>query len=370
MPAKARIASALIIWLGSLVFVAFGLFVGYLLPSDNAMQVVGPLMALLAFLGGMFIPLTPGSTMDRIGSLTPMYGLHNLALWPMGAENFSWWWVVNVLTWLAIFLGGAAWRMGRDTSVLTSAGIRADLPLTVEAVAPELRELFAWVVREGVTNIVRHAHASLCKVKLATDSIELADDQAMVRGALAALLALETDIEVVAQVGNGDDVLPVALEHRPDVVLMDVDMPGTDGLHATASLLERLSATRVLIVTTFGRPGFLRRAIQSGAHGFVVKEAPATELSESVRRVHAGLRVVDPALAADSLIFGDSPLTARETEVLQAATDGATVSEVARRVHLSEGTTRNHLSQAMAKTGAPTRAAAVHIAAQKGWIIE
>ena len=197
--------------------------------------------------------------------------------------------------------------------------------------------------------------------------VMLADDQAMVRGALAALLALETDIEVVAQVGNGNDVLPVALEHRPDVVLMDVDMPGTDGLSATARLLERLPATRV---TTFGRPGFLRRAVQSGAHGFVVKDAPATELAESVRRVHAGLRVVDPALAADSLIFGDSPLTARETEVLQAAADGATVSEVARRVHLSEGTTRNHLSQAMAKTGAPTRAAAVHIAAQKGWIIE
>ena len=116
MPAKVWISSALIIWFGSLVFVAFGLFVGYLLPSDNAMQVVGPLMALLAFLGGMFIPLTPGSTMDRIGSLTPMYGLHNLALWPMGAETFSWWWVVNVLTWLAVFLGGAAWRMSRDTA--------------------------------------------------------------------------------------------------------------------------------------------------------------------------------------------------------------------------------------------------------------
>ncbi|WP_176747043.1 MULTISPECIES: ABC transporter permease [Actinomyces] len=116
MPAKVWIFSALIIWLGSLVFVAFGLFVGYLLPSDNAMQVVGPLMALLAFLGGMFIPLTPGSTMDRIGSFTPMYGLHNLALWPMGAESFSWWWVVNVLSWLAVFLGGAAWKMGRDTA--------------------------------------------------------------------------------------------------------------------------------------------------------------------------------------------------------------------------------------------------------------
>ena len=116
MPASAWITSALIIWLGSLVFVAFGQFIGYVLPSDNAMQVVGPLMALLAFLGGMFIPLTPGSTMDRIGSLTPMYGLHNLALWPMGGKTFSWWWMANVLTWLAIFLGGAAWRMGRDTA--------------------------------------------------------------------------------------------------------------------------------------------------------------------------------------------------------------------------------------------------------------
>ena len=116
MPASAWITSALIIWLGSLVFVAFGQFIGYVLPSDNAMQVVGPLMALLAFLGGMFIPLTPGSTMDRIGSFTPMYGLHNLALWPMGGKTFSWWWMANVLTWLAIFLGGAAWRMGRDTA--------------------------------------------------------------------------------------------------------------------------------------------------------------------------------------------------------------------------------------------------------------
>ena len=199
--------------------------------------------------------------------------------------------------------------------------------------------------------------------------VMLADDQAMVRGALAALLTLESDIQVVAQVGSGDDVLRIALEHRPDVVLMDVDMPGTDGLSATASLLERLPATRVLIVTTFGRPDSCG-APSSPAHGFIVKDAPATDLAESVRRVHAGLRVVDPALAADSLVFGDSPLTARETEVLQAAADGATVAEVARRVHLSEGTTRNHLSQAMAKTDAPTRAAAVHIAAQKGWIIQ
>lgn len=199
--------------------------------------------------------------------------------------------------------------------------------------------------------------------------VMLADDQAMVRGALAALLKLEGDIDVVAQVGRGDEVLDAAREHRPEVVLMDVDMPGMDGLAATSLLLKELPQTKVLVVTTFGRPGFLRRAMQSGAHGFVVKDAPAAELAESVRRVHAGLRVVDPQLAADSLVFGESPLTARETEVLQAAADGATVADVAKRVHLSEGTTRNHLSQAMAKTNAATRAEAVRVAVEKGWIV-
>lgn len=200
-------------------------------------------------------------------------------------------------------------------------------------------------------------------------TVMLADDQALVRGALAALLKLEGDIEVVSQVGRGDEVLPAALQSRPEVVLMDVDMPGKDGLAATAELLRALPATKVLIVTTFGRPGFLRRAMQSGAHGFIVKDTPSDELAEAVRRVHAGLRVVDPALAADSLVYGDSPLTARETEVLQAAADGATVADVARRVHLSEGTTRNHLSQAMAKTGAATRAEAVRIAVERGWVV-
>ena len=203
-----------------------------------------------------------------------------------------------------------------------------------------------------------------------TIRIVLVDDQEMYRLGFRMLLETRQEVEVIGEAEDGRAAVELISRVEADVVLMDVDMPGTDGLRATASLLERLPATRVLIVTTFGRPGFLRRAIQSGAHGFVVKDAPATELAESVRRVHAGLRVVDPALAADSLIFGDSPLTARETEVLQAAADGATVSEVARRVHLSEGTTRNHLSQAMAKTDAPTRAAAVHIAAQKGWIIQ
>lgn len=199
--------------------------------------------------------------------------------------------------------------------------------------------------------------------------VMLADDQAMVRGALAALLKLEGDIEVVSQVGRGDEVLAAAQQARPEVVLMDVDMPGMDGLAATALLLKSLPQTKVLIVTTFGRPGFLRRAMQSGAHGFIVKDTPSNELAEAVRRVHAGLRVVDPALAADSLVFGDSPLTPRETEVLQAAADGATVAVLAQRLHLSEGTVRNHLSQAMAKTNAGTRAEAVRIAAERGWVV-
>ena len=200
-------------------------------------------------------------------------------------------------------------------------------------------------------------------------TVMLADDQALVRGALSALLGLEGDIEIVAEVGDGTEVLPAAREARPDVVLMDVDMPGQDGLAATAELLAALPEVKILIVTTFGRPGFLRRAVQSGAHGFVVKDTPAAELADAVRRVHQGLRVVDPTLAADSLTLGESPLTPRETEVLQAAADGAAIVEVARRVHLSEGTTRNYLSQIMAKTGADTRAGAVHVAVERGWIV-
>ena len=144
----------------------------------------------------------------------------------------------------------------------------------------------------------------------------IADDQAMVRGALAALLDLESDLEVVAEVGRGDEVLDACREHAPDVVLMDVEMPGMDGLEASAALRQALPAVKILIVTTFGRPGFLRRAMQAGVQGFVVKDTPATQLADAVRRVHAGLRVVDPQLAADSLVFGESPLTARELDVL------------------------------------------------------
>jgi two-component system response regulator DesR len=197
----------------------------------------------------------------------------------------------------------------------------------------------------------------------------LADDQALVRGALAALLALESDLEVVAEVGRGDEVVDAAVEGKADVVLMDVEMPGLDGIAATAALRKALPSCRVLIVTTFGRPGYLRRAMEAGASGFVVKDTPARQLAEAVRRVHAGLRVLDPALAEESLVSGASPLTARETEVLRAARGGDTVADVAAVLHLSEGTVRNHLSAAIGKTGARNRAEAVRLAEDRGWLL-
>jgi len=197
----------------------------------------------------------------------------------------------------------------------------------------------------------------------------LADDQALVRGALASLLGLEPDLEVVAEVGRGDEVVEAALRARPDVALLDVEMPGLDGIAATAALRAALPSCRVLVVTTFGRPGYLRRALAAGAGGFVVKDTPARRLADAVRRVHAGLRVVDPALAAESLATGDSPLTERETQVLRAAREGGTVADVAAALHLSEGTVRNHLSAAMGKTGARTRAEAVRLAEGAGWLL-
>ncbi|MGZ4652430.1 response regulator [Oryzihumus sp.] len=196
----------------------------------------------------------------------------------------------------------------------------------------------------------------------------LADDQALVRGALAALLDLEPDLSVVAEVASGDEVVGAAQEHRPDVALLDVEMPGMDGIAATQALREAMPGVRVLIVTTFGRPGFLRRALQAGASGFVVKDTPARQLADAVRRVHSGLRVVDPALAADSLVSGESPLTTREAEVARAARDGGTVADLARELFLSEGTVRNHLSSVIGKTGARTRAEAVRIAEDNGWL--
>jgi two-component system, NarL family, response regulator DesR len=197
----------------------------------------------------------------------------------------------------------------------------------------------------------------------------LADDQALVRGALAALLDLESDLEVVAEVSRGDEVVAAAQANEADVALLDIEMPGMDGIAATEALRRALPSCRVLIVTTFGRPGYLRRAVEAGASGFVVKDTPARQLAEAVRRVHAGLRVLDPALAEESLVSGASPLTARETDVLRAARDGGTVADVAAVLHLSEGTVRNHLSAAIGKTGARTRAEAVKLAEHHGWLL-
>jgi two-component system response regulator DesR len=196
----------------------------------------------------------------------------------------------------------------------------------------------------------------------------LADDQALVRGALTALLNLEPDLEVVAEVGSGDAVVAAVLKHRPDVALLDVEMPGLDGISATADVRAAAPDTKVLIVTTFGRPGYLRRALQAGASGFVVKDTPASQLADAVRRIHAGLRVVDPVLATDSLLSGESPLTARESDVLRAARDGSSVAAIARKLFLSEGTVRNHLSAAIGKTNAGNRAEAVLVADGNGWL--
>ena len=201
-----------------------------------------------------------------------------------------------------------------------------------------------------------------------TIRILLADDQALVRSALAALLELEDDFEVVAQVGRGDEVVAAARDRHSDVALLDIEMPGVDGLAAAAALSQEVPTCRVIIVTTFGRPGYLRRAMESGALGFVVKDAPAEQLADAIRRVSRGLRVVDPALAAATLAGGVSPLTGRERDVLVAARDGATVADIAGRLFLSEGTVRNYLSAAIAKTGVRNRVEAVRVADERGWL--
>jgi two-component system, NarL family, response regulator DesR len=196
----------------------------------------------------------------------------------------------------------------------------------------------------------------------------LAEDQGMMRGALALLLGLEEDIEVVAQVMSGDDVVPVALETRPDVALLDIEMPGRSGLDAAADMRDRLPACRVVILTTFGRPGYLRRAMQAGAYGFLVKDGPVEELAAAVRRVLAGERVIDPALAAAALSVGPSPLTDRERDVLAAAADGSTIADIAARLHLSESTVRNYLSSSIGKTGTRNRIEAARTARHNGWL--
>ncbi|MFF4155758.1 response regulator transcription factor [Streptomyces sp. NPDC001678] len=196
----------------------------------------------------------------------------------------------------------------------------------------------------------------------------LAEDQGMMRGALALLLGLEDDIEIVAQVGNGDDIVPKALEARPDIALLDIELPGRSGLDAAADLRTRLPECRVLILTTFGRPGYLRRAMEAGASGFLVKDGPVEDLAAAIRRVLAGERVIDPALAAAALSAGPNPLTQRERDVLSAAVDGATVADIAAKVHLSPATVRNYLSAAIGKTQTRNRMEAVRAARQNGWL--
>src|SRR5687768_13896173 len=201
-----------------------------------------------------------------------------------------------------------------------------------------------------------------------TVRVLLAEDQAMVRGALSALLSLEDDIEIVAEASRGDQVLPAALDTLPDVALLDIEMPGGDGLEAAAVLHERFPSCLVVILTTFGRSGYLRRAMESGAVGFLLKDAPASELAEAIRRVMKGERVVDPALAAAALSEGDNPLTEREREVLAASDGGATIEDIAARLYLSEGTVRNYLSTAIKKLGARNRVEAARLAEKKGWL--
>lgn len=196
----------------------------------------------------------------------------------------------------------------------------------------------------------------------------LAEDQAMVRGALAALLTLQGDIEIVAEVGRGDEVVTVALATLPDVALLDIEMPGCDGISAAAVLHTKLPSCRVLILTTFGRPGYLRKAMESGVVGFLLKDAPADQLATAIRRVVAGERVVDPSLAMAALSEGNNPLTERERAVLVAATRGASIAEIAASLFLSEGTVRNYLSVAIQKLGARNRIEAARTAEEKGWL--
>jgi two-component system, NarL family, response regulator DesR len=196
----------------------------------------------------------------------------------------------------------------------------------------------------------------------------LAEDQAMVRGAIAALLSLEGDIEIVAEASRGDEVVSAALESVPDVALLDVEMPGGDGLGAAAALREELPSCRVIILTTFGRAGYLKRAMENGAAGFLLKDAPSSELARAIHRVMRGERVVDPDLAAAALSTGDNPLTEREREVLAASEGGATIEDVAARLYLSEGTVRNYLSAAIKKLGTRNRVEAARLAERRGWL--
>jgi two-component system, NarL family, response regulator DesR len=196
----------------------------------------------------------------------------------------------------------------------------------------------------------------------------IAEDQAMIREALAALLSFEDDIEVVAQVGRGDEVVAAATEHDAQVALLDIEMPGLDGLSAASALRRAKPALKIVILTTFGRPGFMRRAMGTGVSAFLVKDSPADRLAETVRTVLAGGRVIDPDLAAAALAEGDNPLTPRESDVLAASADGSMISEIAAKLYLSEGTVRNYLSACIQKTGARNRTEALRIAEDRGWL--
>lgn len=196
----------------------------------------------------------------------------------------------------------------------------------------------------------------------------VADDQAMLRGALVALLELEPDLTVVGVAADGETAVQVVADTGPDVCLMDIQMPGMDGIEATHAIRAASAKTRVLIVTTFARPGYLRAALDAGASGFVVKDTPVEQLADAVRRVHAGLRVVDATLAEESLFEGANPLSDRERQVLRLAADGRSAAAIAAEVFLSPGTVRNNLSAAIGKLGAANRAQAVRIAQDKGWL--
>ena len=198
--------------------------------------------------------------------------------------------------------------------------------------------------------------------------ILIAEDQVMVREAIASLLELEDELSVVAQVGRGDEVLAAARAAQPDVALLDIEMPGATGLEVLGELVAQQPACKVLVLTTFGRPGYLRRAMEGGAAGFLLKDAPAADLSSAIHRAMAGERIVDPGLAAAALSEGSSPLTAREQEVLATSRAHATIAQLAAALHLSPGTTRNHLSTIMGKLGAHSSAEALRVAEEKGWL--
>ena len=201
-----------------------------------------------------------------------------------------------------------------------------------------------------------------------TIRVLLAEDQTMLRGALAALLELESDISVVAQAANGREAQRLAREFTPDVVVTDIEMPEMTGLEFATALKESESKARVIILTTFARPGYLRRALDAGARGYLLKERPASELAEAIRRVHAGLRAVDPALAAEAWSADEDPLSERERQILRRAGDGRSSSEIATELRLSEGTVRNYLSEAITKLGAANRIDAARIARSRGWL--